>query len=135
MRKVILEIATGLVIGVIAIEYDSEGGFSHWQTPVGCELRDDGPGAQPGAIWDGTQFIEPTPPPQTRLEILHMKLVTEDITTEEQLEMLRIERGLQDIYELRKTSNARVTILNAQSELTAQETTELDNLNRFLSSH
>jgi len=62
MRKAIVETATGLVVNVIEIEYDDVGGFSHWQCPDGCEMLPDGLGAQPGAIWNGLEFVPPSPP-------------------------------------------------------------------------
>lgn len=70
MRKAIVEITTGLIINVIEIEPDNDGGYDHWGCPDGCELIDAIGDAQLGATWNGSQFIAPVIPTPTRLELL-----------------------------------------------------------------
>jgi hypothetical protein len=64
MRKTVVEIAineNGLrrVRNVILIDPDDNGGFDHWHCPDDCEMLDDGPGAEPEALFDGVNFLPP----------------------------------------------------------------------------
>jgi len=69
MRKAIVETATGKVLNVIEIEPDGDGGFDHWICSDGCELRD-GDTANPGATWNGSEFVLPEVPIPSRLDVL-----------------------------------------------------------------
>jgi len=71
VRKAIVETATGLVINVIEVESDDDGGYSHWACPDGCELIDSDKSG-PGWTWDASSqtFSAPTVELPSRLSVL-----------------------------------------------------------------
>lgn len=84
--KAIVETATGRVLNVIMIEPDS-----NYTIPSGHQYVDPGPGAQPGATWDGAVFTPPPTPP-TRIALLQQLEAGSTITPEEAEELLRLVR-------------------------------------------
>ena len=69
-QKALIETATGLVINRIEIEPDSDGGYSHFTIPDGCELIDVSHPCEPGGRWDGTIFHRPPRPEVSRIYVL-----------------------------------------------------------------
>ena len=69
MRKAVID-SSGLVVNVIEIDLDDDGGHSHWPCPDGCTLIDADSIATKGATWDGTRFIIPIKPETPRIDIL-----------------------------------------------------------------
>lgn len=59
MRKAVIRKADGHVENII--EYSPS-----WQPPDGCEVRDPGPGCEPGGTWDGRAY-KPRPVANTSL--------------------------------------------------------------------
>jgi len=77
VNKAIVEKAGGLVRNVAAFE-DEVTDFSPF-CPDDCEIIDAVYPAQPGAMWDGSQFIAPVIPESSRLDVMMGQELTTQI--------------------------------------------------------
>ena len=120
MRAAIVETVTGLVVNVIEIESDAD-----WECPDNCELIDAGDRAEPGATWDGSQFVAPVIPEPPRLDVLMAKGPATQVYDEETDAM--IDRPAEDIA----ADKAELLGL-LQTKLAASEDLTWEQMNKML---
>ena len=107
MRKVIVEILTGLVINVIEINPDDTGSFDNWTVPDGQMILNDGLNAQPGVTWNGISFDGLALPSPTRRDEIQSKIIDGTVSLDEWQELWRIDLGIQGQYEFHQKELTR----------------------------
>ena len=124
MRKAIVD-SSGLVVNVIEIELDDDGGHSHWPCPDGCTLIDADSIATKGATWNGTIFIAPVVPATPRIDILMAEGPATQVYDEESDVM--IDRPAEDI------AADKAELLNLlHAKLAETENLTWDEMNKML---
>ena len=128
MRKAVVN-SSGLVVNVIEIELDDDGGHSHWPCPDGCSLIDADSLVQKGVTWDGTRFIVPVKPETPRTDILMSEGPATQVLNAETDTM--VDRPAEDIAaDKTELLNLLHTKLASTEDLTSQEINKMLALER-----
>ena len=120
VTKAMVRSSDGYVENVVL--YDEDG---TWEVPVGYELIDAEYPAQPGATWDGSQFVAPVIPVAPRLDVLMAEGPATQVYDEETDAM--IDRPADDIA----ADKAELLGL-LQSKLAASEDLTWEQMNKML---
>ena len=120
VTKALVRSSDGYVENVVL--YDEDG---TWEVPVGYELVDAEYPAQPGATWDGSQFVAPVIPMASRLDVLMVEGPATQVYDEEADAL--VDRPAEDI-----AADKTELLGLLQSKLAASEDLTWEQMNKML---